>query len=99
MSKATDDVLTERQRQIEAEGWSAAHDDDHMLGDLAIAGACYAIESTPYRLPRNAPRQVEPNLWPWASDWWKPKDPRRNLVRAAALIIAEIERLDRASRR
>jgi hypothetical protein len=27
--------------------------------------------------------------------WWKPKDRRRDLVRAAALIIAEIERLDR----
>jgi NTP pyrophosphatase (non-canonical NTP hydrolase) len=27
---------------------------------------------------------------------WKPKDPRRDLVRAGALIVAEIERLDRA---
>lgn len=28
-------------------------------------------------------------------DWWKPKDRRRNLVKAGALIVAEIERLDR----
>lgn len=35
-------------------------------------------------------------LWPWDREWWKPKDRRRNLVRAAALLIAEIERLDRA---
>ena len=34
-------------------------------------------------------------LWPWAAEWWKPKDCRRNLVRAGALILAEIERLDR----
>jgi hypothetical protein len=34
-------------------------------------------------------------LWPWGGDWWKPKDRRRDLVRAAALIVAEIERLDR----
>jgi hypothetical protein len=95
MSKATDDVLAERQRQIDAEGWSAEHDDEHMFGDLAVAGACYAIESTPLRLPRSAPKQVEPDIWPWTDDWWKPKDKRRNLVRAAALIIAEIERLDR----
>lgn len=27
---------------------------------------------------------------------WQPKNPRRDLVRAAALIIAEIERIDRA---
>lgn len=35
--------------------------------------------------------------WPrsWSRAWWKPKNPRRDLVRAAALLIAEIERLDR----
>jgi len=27
--------------------------------------------------------------------WWKPKGPRRDLIRAAALIVAEIERIDR----
>lgn len=37
------------------------------------------------------------NLWPWSTIWWKPKDRRRDLVRAGALIIAEIERLDRAA--
>lgn len=36
-------------------------------------------------------------LWPWSGEWWKPKDRRRDLVRAAALIVAEIERLDRAA--
>ena len=36
-------------------------------------------------------------LWPWDADWWKPKDPRRDLVRAGALIVAEIERLDRSN--
>lgn len=37
-----------------------------------------------------------PKIWPWYGQWWKPKDRRRDLVRAAALIVAEIERLDRA---
>jgi hypothetical protein len=39
-----------------------------------------------------------PDEWPidWGDDAWKPKDARRDLVRAAALIVAEIERLDRA---
>lgn len=36
-------------------------------------------------------------FWPWQRKWWKPKDPRRDLVRAGALIIAEIERIDRAA--
>lgn len=42
-----------------------------------------------------------PKLWPksWAPQWWNPKDRRRNLVRAGALIVAEIERLDRAEQR
>lgn len=34
-------------------------------------------------------------LWPWAPSWFKPKNRRRDLIRAAALIVAEIERLDR----
>lgn len=38
-----------------------------------------------------------PKIWPWYGQWWKPKDRRRDLVRAAALIVAEIERLDRAA--
>lgn len=38
-------------------------------------------------------------LWPWGGQWWKPKDRRRDLVRAGALIVAEIERLDRAARK
>ncbi len=39
-----------------------------------------------------------PVLWPdWDGQWWKPKDRRRDLVRAGALILAEIERLDRAA--
>ena len=29
--------------------------------------------------------------------WWKPTDCRRDLVKAGALILAEIERLDRAA--
>jgi hypothetical protein len=41
---------------------------------------------------------IIPRLWPksWHPCWWKPKDRRRDLIRAAALIVAEIERLDRA---
>lgn len=37
-----------------------------------------------------------PILWPWQGKWWKPGDRRRELVKAGALIVAEIERLDRA---
>jgi hypothetical protein len=32
-----------------------------------------------------------------ADEWWKPTNRRRDLVKAGALILAEIERLDRAA--
>lgn len=38
-----------------------------------------------------------PRNWPWHRVWWKPSTRRRNLVKAGALILAEIERLDRAA--
>jgi hypothetical protein len=89
-TSAARDVLAERQRQIEAEGWTPEHDDQHTDGSLAIAAACYAIAD------RDG-RAEAPPFWPWALDWWKPADDRRMLVKAGALILAEIERLDRAA--
>lgn len=88
ISKAAADVLAERRRQIEVEGWTPENDDAFQAGDLAMAAACYAQgESWP----------LVPRSWPWAGSWWKPTDRRRDLVKAGALILAEIERLDRAS--
>ena len=90
MSKALEDIAAERQRQISAEGWTPEHDDEHDDGELAMAAACYAEAS----VFGNAMEQC-PSSWPWSPEWWKPSDPRRNLVKAGALIVAEIERLDR----
>lgn len=92
---AAADVLAERKRQIEAEGFDTSHDDQHDDGDLGRAGACYAYHASLGR--EYCPPLSRPFSWPWSSAWWKPKDRRRDLVRAAALIIAEIERLDRKS--
>ncbi len=90
MSKAIDDVIAERQRQVEAEGWTETHDDGHDGGELCAAGGCYALYADAY------PNAGEPpEAWPWHRKWWKPKDFRQDLVRAAALILAEIERHDR----
>ena len=97
MSKAQDDVLLERKRQIKVEGWSHSHDDNHDAGALAAAGAAYALEAS-CKLNPYSQQGLEagpPEFWTWDTKWWKPKDPRRDLVRAAALIIAEIERMDR----
>jgi hypothetical protein len=93
MSTAIEDVIAERERQKSAEGWTPEHDDTHSCGEMAQAAACYAYP-TPWGV--NPASETEPpRLWPWNRKWWKPKDRRRNLVRAAALIVAEIERIDR----
>jgi hypothetical protein len=94
LSQAGRDVLAERQRQINVEGWTQEHDDEYSKGEMAAAAAAYAD-------PRVTPRKTGagcyiPMSWPWAPGWWKPKDKRNNLVKAGALILAEIERLDRA---
>lgn len=94
LSNAINDIAAERQRQIEAEGWTPEHDDAHTDGELADAAACYAL--TPRVLNAAAMTEIHDRLWPWNSSWWKPTDRRRDLVKAGALIVAEIERLDRA---
>ena len=95
MTRAARDVLAERQRQIEVEGWTPEHDDAHSLGQMAGAALCYLAED----IPHWARQQAHGCYWPWDAEWWNPGDHRRNLVKAGALILAEIERLDRATRR
>ncbi|MCP3024613.1 hypothetical protein [Cupriavidus basilensis] len=102
---AARDVLAERRRQVESEGWSPEHDDRHP-GAMAIAAATYAAHAGAmvglgYPVSVDAYRAVRGHHvstpWPWDAEWWKPKDPRRDLVRSGALILAEIERVDRAA--
>lgn len=89
-------IYAERQRQKNAEGWTPEHDDEHDNGSLAVAASCYALhatESDGFR--RSFDATTMPEKWPWRAKWWKPKDRRRDLIRVGALIVAEIERLDR----
>jgi hypothetical protein len=90
MSRAMQDVQAERERQQVHEFWTVEHDDQHSPGELMIAACCYALAE---------PGGSAPDSWPWDEMHWKPKDTRRNLVRAAALLVAEIERMDRAAER
>jgi hypothetical protein len=91
-----EEVAAERQRQKEKEGWSEDHDDGHDNGGLADAAACYAAGGSIYRVLNHDSRNLQ-SVWPWEEHDWKPKDRRRDLVRAAALIVAELERMDRAT--
>ncbi len=92
MNNITQEILAERLRQVAQEGFDGDHDNEHSNGQLAMAAACYAapepIEIRHYNDP-----------WPWDVSWDKRQkhDRRRQLVIAGALIVAEIERLDRAA--
>lgn len=101
-TSAFQDILAERRRQIKAEGWTPEHDDKHGDGELADAAACYAIGRLPvrYQVVDGRARGDEwgrewRDAWPWDRSHWKPSNRRRNLVKAGALIVAEIERIDR----
>lgn len=101
LTKAAQDVLAERQRQIEAEGWTTEHDDEHDCGEISAAASAYALAAADELHPESQGdanfANTPPPMWLWSERWWKPGDPRRMLVKAGALILAEIERLDRAA--
>lgn len=87
LTDALRDVIAERQRQVSVKGWTPEHDDTYTCGELSGAAISYIepMEAVFY--------------WPaeWHDDSFKPSDERRNLVKATALLLAEIERLDRIS--
>jgi len=113
LSKAAMDLLCERARQVDQEGWTPDNDDtEHGNGQLAIAAACYAISAGANNGVRHllagkrwtlydGNQVVTAFYWlwsltiKWSSDWFKPTTRRRDLVKAGALILAEVERLDR----
>jgi len=103
-SPAIEMVVRERIRQITVEGWLPEHDDGHVRGELGQAAACYAdaasmqvrgvnVEGakTAYFEGMNGTP-----LWPFDQDSFRPKeDALHNAVIAAALAIAEADRIVR----
>ena len=102
--KAFELVWAERLRQKAVEGYTPAHDDEHTEGQLALLAAAYALASQPstYLISVGPFRaslmllidELRKIAWPF-----KPKDPISNLVRAGALILAELERRLRAEKK
>lgn len=88
-------IRKERERQINVEGYNAEHDDAEKADSLSTAGAIYALPWN-IRTIINATR-----YWPWDKSFYKPSksdhtDARiKELVKAGALIAAEIDRLKR----
>ncbi len=91
ISQAAFDVAMERQRQQTVEGYTAEHDDAHVDGSLVLAARCYAAAALSAQPTNGKP----PEGWPWDKICWKPAGPRRMLIKAQALLQAEVERQDR----
>lgn len=84
-------IAAERLRQVTGEGWTAGHDQHHDSGELARAGACYALHAAGLRSLDGQPIGT---AWPWPSWEFEPSGDRlRTLVKAGSLIAAEIDRL------
>lgn len=87
MKSGAELIVSERQRQIDNEGWSAEHDLTHKKGELAQAAMVYAM-------PLKLRSHLQPTkLWPWNLKFWKPGERIQELTKAGALIAAEIDRL------
>lgn len=82
-------IAAERERQITSEGRSLEHDRSHSGDQLAQAAAAYLLP------PEYREAGIPPHIWPWDAWDWKPTphDRVRELVKAGALIAAEIDRL------
>ena len=90
-------IAAERERQLQAEGFTRDGDQQYRRGELAKAATAYVqlaaldLEAgTRDHIAWHGPAAV----WPWAPEWWKPVDARRDLVRAGALIAAQIDLID-----
>jgi hypothetical protein len=84
---ALSDVANERYSQVIEKGYDSKHDDVYRDRELTFAAVGYIFNSL------KLSDSVE--WWPWDLSHWKPRDARDDLVRAAALLIAEIDRIDR----
>lgn len=84
-------IAAERLRQIDKEDFDSTHDDNHNNGELAAAAMSY-IQHASLNHPVDWVLEMS---WPWHEDDFKPSEPIRELVKAGALIAAEIDRLVR----
>ncbi|MBB1601250.1 hypothetical protein [Variovorax sp. UMC13] len=97
--RAVQDVAAERVRQMLAKGWTYEHDDEHVQGEIAALAAYYAMPPAARDWPAAETGYGDTFGQAIVPSGWEAKandDRRRELVKAGALVCAEIERLDRA---
>ncbi|MBO9380292.1 hypothetical protein GG804_26355 [Sphingomonas histidinilytica] len=97
------DVLGERLDQIFRHGFDADHDRAHPPTDLPLAALTYLEDALTklhggegYTAPILGTAAEAPAPWPWR-DLFRPADARTNMVKACALLLGAIDRLDSAA--
>ena len=88
-------IAAERTRQIEVERFDASHDWYHPEGTLAVAAACYALPTAERLMALECDENGVPEVWPWEPKMFKPTpgDRKRELIKAGALIAAELDKI------
>lgn len=104
MSKALIDVLIERMRQVQVKGRTPQHDDKHKLHELACYAICFALHASKGILSPHFVMDMQRQINPFSNHGWTPQrspteytleDRRQDFVKSAALMLAEISRIDR----
>lgn len=108
MPNGAEMIATERQRQVEAEGWTFEHDDEHEDEEMALV-ATWLLAPQRFKKYVDYGRDSElpPSYWvlritgnnvpPWGV-LAKKQTRIEALTKAGALIAAEIDRLQRAEK-
>jgi hypothetical protein len=99
MKTAIEMIAAERERQITEKGYSPEHDDGHRDRELSAAAGSYALHaagfaSIPHIEGDNLNFDTITSIWPFDEYEFNGRTEQMDaLVKAGALIVAEIERL------
>lgn len=89
-------IVAERREQMDLHGYDPTNDDSYTGGELMMAANAYLLAAL---FPNSNPSTASV-VWPWDDEAFKPaEDPRKNLMKAGALIAAELDRLYRKEHR
>lgn len=88
-------IMVERCRQLDVEGYSAEKDDGYTHRELLGAAQAYIMAALVESGPKPYTPTYPPKTWPWSDEHFKPDGAVRDLVKAGALIAAELDRLMR----
>lgn len=91
MNSIIAEIIAERNHQINDKGYTFKNDDAYINNELIDASIAYILNAT-----GNA--TLATDCWPWNLEYFKPSEKRRDIIKAIALLIAEVERIDRRNK-